>query len=212
MLHLYWWLPFLDSLASSGLTSSLQLSSHMTFQSSSSLANVEADIKKILFDAVLGFHALPYHLAGVEGLAYLIPLINSVFFSFFFYVVFKKCSICQSSSNVQTFFFPPIGISEENLAKLVQHAHIPAEEKWIINDMQNLGVPIIQDVSTGFFYFFLFRENWLLIILRYSLFFFSLSLNTETVIYLLYFFKLFIYIYIYWKKNSLNSHSKCNMV
>ena len=51
----------------------------------------------------------------------------------------------HQSNHVLLMFFP--GISEENQAKLVQHAQIPSEEKCILNNMQNLGVPIIQDVS-----------------------------------------------------------------
>ena len=39
--------------------------------------------------------------------------------------------------------------------KLIQHAHIPIDEKLIINNMQMLGIPIIQEVSC----FALFRNS-----------------------------------------------------
>lgn len=37
------------------------------------------------------------------------------------------------------------GLSEENLAKLVQHAQIPDRQASVIRNLNNLGVPVIQD-------------------------------------------------------------------
>ena len=41
------------------------------------------------------------------------------------------------------------GISEENLAKLIQHAQIPEPQAAVLRNLAALGVPVLQDAGGG---------------------------------------------------------------
>ena len=54
-----------------------------------------------------------------------------------------------------TFLVRLLGVTEENLSKLCQHAQITQADKLVMQNMQYLGVPIIQDVCSIHFFVFL---------------------------------------------------------
>jgi syntaxin-binding protein 1 len=60
----------------------------------------------------------------------------------------ESVSVGEKSRIILLYLIHKGGISEENLLKLLQHAQIPIEDKGMILNMQNLGISIIQDVST----------------------------------------------------------------
>lgn len=53
----------------------------------------------------------------------------------------------MGSINLESSFPVTLGLSDENLTKLIQHANIPPEDRAKIFNLQNLAVPVIQDVS-----------------------------------------------------------------
>lgn len=66
----------------------------------------------------------------------------------FFIGILRFCAV--EKQGYEFFGFFAAGISEENLMKLIQHAQIPLQEKFMLENMKYLGVPVFADVTSWF--------------------------------------------------------------